>query len=299
MRAIAFVPGHITGFFEICDERAIDLVQIGSRGAGVVITKGVVTEVNAEKSSSTSITVTIDGKTIPAPVTETVVKTMLEMKGQPYSISIAHALEVPMKFGFGASGAGALGTSLALSKAIDLKLTLNDIARIAHAAEVKNKTGLGDVIAQVFGGIEIRREPGPPGVGVIDKIFVDDLTIVCSKIGGEMETKAILTNPSMKLKINQAGRLLVRNLVKEPTVEKFFQLSKEFAIKSGLATPVILKAVQEAEQAGAIGASMIMLGNAIFAGVKEDKVKDVIKTLSKYGEPLVAKIDYLGARILK
>lgn len=299
MRAVAFVPGHITGFFEICDEKAIDATQIGSRGAGVVITKGVLTEVNAEKSSSTSINITIDEKQVPAPVTETVVKTMLEMAGQQYSISVAHLLEVPMKFGFGASGAGALGTAIALSKAIDLKLTLNDLGRIAHAAEVKNKTGLGDVIAQVFGGLEIRREPGPPGAGVVDRILVDDLTIVCAKIGSELETKAILTNPSMKMKINSAGRPLVRSIIKEPTVEKFFQLSKEFSIKSGLATPVIIRAVQEAEQAGAIGASMIMLGNAIFAGVKEDKVESVVKTLGKYGEPIVAKIDYFGARILK
>ena len=39
MKGSAFVPGHITGFFEIFDHE--DSIKAGSRGAGVVLDKGV------------------------------------------------------------------------------------------------------------------------------------------------------------------------------------------------------------------------------------------------------------------
>ncbi|HUU07091.1 MAG TPA: sugar kinase, partial [Thermoplasmata archaeon] len=46
MRARAFCPGHITGFFEIC--RADNLLASGSRGGGLCTSLGALSDVGIE-----------------------------------------------------------------------------------------------------------------------------------------------------------------------------------------------------------------------------------------------------------
>ena len=78
-----------------------------------------------------------------APVTRYVVEKLAK---EP--VRVKTELEMPFGSGFGASGAGALGCAYALNAHFDLGLTANQAAAVAHVAEVTNRTGLGDVIAQ-------------------------------------------------------------------------------------------------------------------------------------------------------
>ena len=79
--ASAFSPGHITGFFRICDEPE-DLLQKGSRGAGVSLSKGTRTTVRLEPARSSSLKVRINGcPTAEAVVSEHVTRTMLSKTG--------------------------------------------------------------------------------------------------------------------------------------------------------------------------------------------------------------------------
>jgi pantoate kinase len=57
--ASAYAPGHLTGFFQICDEPE-DPLHKGARGSGASITRGVNTRVQAEPSDRNSFTISID-----------------------------------------------------------------------------------------------------------------------------------------------------------------------------------------------------------------------------------------------
>jgi pantoate kinase len=172
-------------------------------------------------------------------------------------------LEMPFGAGFGASGAGALGCAYALNSLFDLGLTANQAAAIAHEAEVMNRTGLGDVIAQNAGGLVVRLHPGAPGTGRIDRIPVPPLPI-SYVVRGPISTKQVLSDEKLMAAVNAAGEAALKELLKRPTFANFLQLSRRFTMHSGLASDWALQAIEAVEAAGGM-AGMIMLGDAVFA----------------------------------
>ncbi|MDI6811746.1 MAG: hypothetical protein QMD80_08815, partial [archaeon] len=160
----AYSPSHITGFFVICDNK--NPLYKGSIGCGIVLEAGCVTKVSLDNNLPVKAQIKINGIEEEANTTKYVVEHMAWMS----AVRVSTNFEVPVGAGFGASGAGALSTALALNVLLSLNMTVNEVAQIAHCAEVENSTGLGDVIAETYGGVVIRRKPGPPGIGMIDRI---------------------------------------------------------------------------------------------------------------------------------
>ena len=298
--AKAYCPGHITGFFEICDQPK-DPLKKGSRGAGVSIEKGVVTTVSLKPADQNMIKALINGIETEAPVTKSVVKHMLKLTSKNFMVTINHKVEIPIGAGIGASGAGAFSTALALNKALNLGLTYDKAAQIAHLAEIVNKTGLGTVLAQSRGGVEIRVKPGAPGIGHVDLIPVDpDTVVVCGSLG-PIETKKMLSNPEIREKINRIGGRMVDELVKNASIEKLMKLSKRFATETGLMSEKVKNAVKELEKNGFVNASMAMFGETVFCFVEREKANQVLNILKKYfdkGIILISDINFTGARIL-
>jgi pantoate kinase len=170
---------------------------------------------------------------------------------------------MPLGAGFGASGAGALGAAYALNAYFDLGLTANTAASVAHVAEASNRTGLGDVIAQNTGGLVVRLEAGAPGIGVVDRIPVQPLKI-SYVVRGPISTKEVLSDQKAMQEINRAGEAALKDLLKKPTLKEFMLLSRHFTSRIGLASDWALDAIEAVEAAGGM-ASMIMLGDSVFA----------------------------------
>jgi pantoate kinase len=255
-----FVPCHITGFFEIVEGQ--DPLTSGSRGCGVVIDGGVTTEVTLEEADENSIQCSINGDEALCPVTDSVVEEVLDMVYDTYSVRVAHTTDLPVGCGFGASASGALGTAFALNEVLELDLPETVCGRMAHKAEVENRTGLGDVIAELAGGLVIRTVPGAPGVGETEAIPCD-LSVVAKVMGEPILTKDVLDSEKVEA-INREGRACLDDLMKEKTPANFMHLSRGFAEKTGLMGPEVAGAVTALEGEG-IQASMAMLGNTVFA----------------------------------
>jgi pantoate kinase len=248
----AFVPSHITGFFAA--KRQEDPLRSGSIGCGLALALGATTSVEASPETQ----ILLNGRPSDAPVSRFVVDRLAKTP-----VRVETELEMPMGSGFGASGAGALGCALALNAHFDLGLTANEAAAVAHAAEVTNSTGLGDVIGQNTGGLVIRLEPGAPGIGAVDRIPVPPLRIDYV-VKGPISTREVLSEASAMRRINQAGEAALKELLKRPTLPEFMLLSRDFAVQSGLASHWTLDAIEAVEAAGGM-ASMIMLGEAVFS----------------------------------
>ena len=248
----AFVPSHITGFFAA--KRQEDPLRSGSIGCGLALALGATTTVEASPETQ----ILLNGRPSDAPVSRFVVDRLAKTP-----VRVETELEMPMGSGFGASGAGALGCALALNAHFDLGLTANEAAAVAHAAEVTNSTGLGDVIGQNTGGLVIRLEPGAPGIGAVDRIPVPPLRIDYV-VKGPISTREVLSEASAMRRINQAGEAALKELLKRPTLPQFMLLSRDFAVQSGLASGWTLDAIEAVEAAGGM-ASMIMLGEAVFS----------------------------------
>ena len=306
-KARAFSPAGISSFFEICDRTVdgkpiSDLERVGARGGGFAFEKGVLTAFSVEEANEARLQIFINDKPSPeAETTRTVAETLLRNCDQAYDVVIRHKVDVPIGAGFGSSAAGALGTAFALHKALGLSLTYNQLGRIAHVAEVKCHTGLGTVSPLLLGGCVITLEPGAPGYSVIDRIpLADDYRIVAG-VFRPLPTKEVLALAEIRQKVNKCGRETVDKILACPSLENLLGASKEFAVKSGFATQRVLKLIELAERAGAIGAAQNMVGEAVHAVTTEDNVENVIQAFKKalpQESILNGKIDFQSVRLL-
>jgi pantoate kinase len=301
-KATAFSPAHITGFFQIFDQPKNPLFK-GSRGAGVSLTKGAKTTVRVKKSVKKSVKIRINGKpTETAEVSKSVADAFLSLVGARYQLAIEHEIDVPIGCGLGSSGAGSLSLALALNEALGLGLSKIEAAQLAHVAEVKHRTGLGTVISETFGGMEIRVKPGAPGIGEVKPVATDSNYVVACLPFGPLSTRKALSDPKLRRLINRYGGKLVDKLVTEPKVGKFLELSRGFAELTSLTSERVSKVLADADNEGFV-CSMAIFGETVFSVVKQNEAEDLLKILRRHKQPqydvINAQIDFKGARILK
>jgi pantoate kinase len=275
--ARATVPSHITGFFAA--KRQDDPALSGSIGCGLTLSINAATNVEAAEVTE----ILLNGQLSEAPVSRYVVDRLARSP-----VRICTQLEMPLGSGFGASGAGALGCAYALNALFDLGLTANGAAAVAHAADVVNRTGLGDVIGQNTGGLVMRLEPGAPGIGRVDRIPVPALKFDYV-VKGPISTREVLSDEAALKEINRAGEAALKDLLKRPTLREFMLLSRRFTIEAGLASDWALDAIEAVEAAGG-QASMIMLGDAVFAF-------GGTSALQEFGEVHTTAVSQEGARL--
>ncbi len=255
-----FAPAHITGFFEIREHP--DLLKTGSKGAGIVLEQGMNTGAVIREAENNSVRVFYDNAPCQCRTSTTVAEEMIHRTCGAYAIEIHHFPQLPVSYGFGISASGALGTAFALNHALDLELEADEIGEIAHIAEVRNSTGLGDVSAELSSGLVIRSREGSPKRGSLKSIPVYERVVVFL-IGAPLKTKSVLKNPEKKLVINAAGARCMKAVLKEPTAARFMELSKRFSIETGLMQKDVARAIRGLERAG-VTSAMSMLGNAAF-----------------------------------
>ena len=306
--ATAFSPGGISSFFEICEKTANgqpikDMERIGARGGGFVIKKGVRTKVQVSEARNNTIQIFINGRLSPeAETSRTVAEELLAKTQEKFEVAIFHDVEVPIGAGFGSSAGGALGTALALSGAFGLKLTYNQLGRIAHVAEVKCKTGLGTVGPIMLGGCILTVEPGAPGISVIDRLPLSpDYAIVAGTFDPTPTKNVLLSSAEKRAKVNRCGRETLDAILKEPSVENFLACCLEFAEKTGFMTERVRELVRLAEKAGAVGAAQNMVGEAVHALVREENARNVAEAFRQVlpeERVITAQIDFQGARLL-
>jgi len=306
--AKAFSPAGISSFFEICDTEAngspiSDLEKIGARGGGFGIQKGVTTQIDVSKAESNNIHISINDRDSPeAETTRTVAQMLLEKTSESHEVFIKHSVEIPIGAGFGSSAAGALTTALALSKALGLDLTYNQLGRIAHVAEIKCKTGLGTVGPLMLGGCVLTIEPGAPGIAIIDRIPISTDYVIVAGVFGPTPTKEVLSSPEKRLAVNKWGRKTLQKILSEPSLENFMVCCRDFAEKTGFMTERVKTLIRLAEKAGAIGAAQNMVGEAVHALATLENAENVaqaFKRLLPRDKILVAKIDTQGARLIR
>jgi pantoate kinase len=304
----AFSPAGISSFFEICDtlpdgSPISDLEKVGARGGGFGIQKGVTTEVSVEENDTNSINVFINGKIAPeAETTRAVAEMLLKKVDMSYKVVIKHRVDVPIGAGFGSSAAGALTAALALSKALGLNLTYNQLGRIAHVAEVRCKTGLGTVGPLMLGGCIITVEPGAPGIAIIDRIPITTDYVIVAGVFGPILTREVLSSQEKRLAVNKWGKKTLEKILSKPSLENFLACCWDFAQKTVFATERVRILVKLAEKAGAIGAAQNMVGEAVHALTTLENAENVAQAFKQVlpeNNVLVAPIDIQGARLIE
>ncbi len=294
MKAKAFCPSHITGIFKICKHK--DPLKRGSIGAGICLAKGLKTRIKIKESGSKEVRIFFNGKEIKEKITYQALKEILGENLKIYKIVVNHESKVPYACGFGLSAAYAINTLLCLNELFNLGLTKERICQIAHKIELRNKTGLGDVIAELTGGFVVREVEGALPHGKVRKIEVsEDLKVVCG-IWGKIETKNILTQGEWKLRINEAADLFLPKLFEYPSLENLLRYARRFALKVRIGSRDIFNFLKRTKNF-----AQIMIGNCVFTVVPEGDVEYVINLLEDVNCPkiIVSEISNREAKLLK
>lgn len=271
--AQAFVPGHVTGFFTV--DRDDDPLVAGSRGAGLALSEGVTVTVRTAAERE----IALNGEQVDVEAVERVLDAL------EASVAVRAVTDLPVGSGFGVSGAIALGAALATNDALDRRLSTYELATVAHGAEVQAGTGLGDVVAQLHGGVPVRLEPGSPQHNRMDAVPVRSRVEFWT--GGELSTADVIGGDTDA--ITRAGERALSALVEDPTLPTLMEASRRFSREADLLTDDVRDVITDVTEAGG-DAAMGMLGRTVVA---------TGTGLSDVGyDPQVCRIDPTGATLL-
>lgn len=300
MEAAAFCPAHITGFFKAHTDSMQEPESLGSMGAGFSIKEGVTTRVKAcpKTTQNSNFQIVIHGyQTDKTDVSEFVLNDFLARGSfDDLFFDIKHEITVPVGYGLGSSGAVALSLSLALNKALGTGLDRIAIGKIAHNAEVSCKTGLGDILASYHGGFEIRTKPGAPGIGRLEKIETEPVSVVVICFSPISTNKFIKEHLS---KINGIGGNMVDELLKTKDYGHFQDMSLEFAEYVKVVTPRMKEVIEELSSRQ-IKCGVALFGETVFTIVRPERENSVLEVLDRYPDGVLirSQLDGAGARVL-
>jgi pantoate kinase len=305
--SVVFCPAGISSFFETCrrDEDGnpvTDPTRIGARGGGFAIMRGVTSKVTVKRRDRTRIRIRINSKpSADAHTTRSAIEQLISENGVSLDVAVDIRVRVPIAAGFGTSAAGTLASCLALADAGNLPMTFNEVGCAAHVAEVLNGTGLGTVSALLCGGFVLVREPGAPGIGVIDRLrFPADHSIVCGYLG-PIQTREALAKQGEHATYGSVAHATFEAISKNPTLPFFLAESRKFGKRSGFETPRITNLISTMMCAGAIGAAQNMVGEAVHAVVEDSKTAKVLRAVKRAfpdAKVFLSSIDGQGVRLL-
>lgn len=301
----AYSPGHITGFFSTHDQNNAEtnFNCKGSLGAGFSIDRGITSTVRVFQSSDKNYEIKLNGLSdCELKVSKYVTEYYLSLIKNPVLISIDHESTLPIGYGLGSSGSAALSLSYALNDALDTNLSKLQSAQIAHQADIVCNTGRGTVVSEYVGGLELRLSIGGPGICQIEKTELPSQWCAVILCLAPIKTEVFLSEylNGMKYQIlNEMGRQMLLQLRQAKSVDKFMDLSYEFAAQCKLTEGICKEPVRHLRSEG-FKSSIALFGHTLFTLIQKNNLNKIIDILQRYGGKLiVCGIDNLGARLLK
>ncbi len=240
----AFSPSSVTLFFHIVDSSP-DPLKVGSRGVGVCLSLGALTQV----VEGYRIEVIVNGERVEGSIQEDVAREM-GFRGR-----VETRLHLPVSQGFGMSASAALSTALAIGA--QKGILRSEAVSVAHRVEVRRRSGLGDVASQAQGGFTVRTREGIPPYGVVDALLIPPMDVTLVIFGEEIETAKILREEENRERINRAGKEAMEKFLKELTLKRAVELGREFSRETGLASDELLEFMARCPNS-----TMAMIGNS-------------------------------------
>ncbi|MCE7735831.1 MAG: hypothetical protein GPJ54_13200 [Candidatus Heimdallarchaeota archaeon] len=270
----SWAPGHATLFFAV-PKKYNNPEKMGSIGAGLNFESGVTTSI----SESNTTKILWNNEEINGNVTKTVIDLFQKIHDMKFELNINHESKLKTGYGLSTSGAGAIGTALALNSLFQKNMDYIDLFELAHKAELINHTGLGSVVGQFTGGIEVRISQGGPKLSRTVS-FNSSEEIVIGFLG-PLSTKDVLTSSEQMDLVTKSGIRCVEEVKKitNPSITQIIKLGREFMETCGLMTSRIESIISQLDNIGEKHSTMAMIGEAII--IKPINKDHVLKMLNE------------------
>ena len=265
---------------------------------GVALDTGVTTRVSLRRTRHPRIVARFNGDQLTTEaVSIEVARRYCELDGRSWHIQVSHESGIPSGFGYGTSGAGALGLSLALNEAMGLSLSRPEAAQLAHLCEVECQTGLGTVTSVFSGGLTVRTEPGAPEIGQVRKILLPSSLSIVSASFGPISTRRVLADDYLKKTINACGRALTQTFLLDASHSNVMALSRIFSNCVGLVSSRLRRVMSALDLSG-FTCSMMMLGESLFCLLPHEEVTPVEAILRNHAlSPTTSTVARSGAHL--
>lgn len=251
---LAFSPGSITCFF--LPRRRPEPAETASLGCAINIHHGVTAALRPGPSAGTWL----NGEPADLPTVRRVLEALA-----PEPLHVFLETPLPIGCGFGVSAAAALSTAFAIDRRFALQRSRAELGLIAHVAEVGQHTGIGDVAAQLCGGVVYRRCQAGPLDAVRIPVAAPPLYY---RAFGPLATASVLGSPTLGAAIGREGERAVEWLAARYeglTLEAIFARSREFTEQVGLLQdPRVIGALHEINELKG-SAMMILLGQSVLS----------------------------------
>lgn len=254
----SWAPGHATLFFAV-PESYDNPEKMGSIGGGLNFDTGVITSI----SENTETRILWNNQEITGNVTKTVIDLFQKFHGIKFDLHINHESKLKTGYGFSTSGAGAIGTALALNSLFQTSMEYIDLFELAHKAELINHTGLGSVVGQFTGGMEIRLSQGGPKL--CKTISFDSNEEIVIGLLGPLSTRDVLTSTKQMDLVTKSGIRCVEKVknITNLNLSQIIKLGREFMETCGLMTHRIENIISQLDSIGEMHSTMAMIGEAI------------------------------------
>jgi pantoate kinase len=257
---MAFSPGSVTGFF--VPRFGPSPAETTSPGFAINLDRGVTAAVRPAPAPR----VLLNGRPIElGPVRQV----LNELAPEPVAVALETGL--PIGSGFGVSAAAALGAAFAIDRRYGLGRGREALGLVAHGAEIRHRTGVGDVASQLCGGVVYRRcRSGPFDCLRLDRVAPPALYF---RSFGPLSTSAVLGSAPLATALAAAGTRAIAWLeehLDSLTMDALIDRSLQFAEESGLLTgPAVRGAIDRVRALGG-HATMIMIGQSVLATLPDD-----------------------------
>ncbi len=288
----AFCPGHITALF-YAPPPGPTFEATGSLGAGLCIALGARARVSVSRSRGWEV---LPGPgTRLAPVVAIALGNYISGLTRPARLQLDLELDLPVGQGFGMSGAMTLAALLAAERRLRLLDGDRDrLVAIAHAAEVEAGTGLGDVVPQAQGGMDLRIAPGAPPHGEVLKREADAEVLVAWS-NEPLHTRGVLSDPGTKERLEAVCVPLLERADPDGGLGWLLEAGSAFTRDIGLASEDVVRMMEACSPHGKV--SQVMLGNSVFALGDLKPMGAALDGLSYSWT--TTRVDNVGARLLR
>ena len=255
--ARAFAPGHLTGFFAP-DLNSKDPRGRGSRGAGIVLDRGVIATARYDPRGPSRTRVTSTPR-VPVPISREVAVRL--RAGLPGALSVELRHDLPIGQGLGMSAAGAVATGLAVAHVVEIPESR--AWEVAHLSDLFHGGGLGGVAALRKGGLETRIRPGIPPWGT-SRHWAWNGPVRIYRAAGPRPSPRLLRDPAFLRRVARAGARSVPAFLRDPSLRTFLREAERFTDRIDLGPPRVTRWVHSL-RSPEIACAQAMFGGLVYA----------------------------------
>jgi pantoate kinase len=273
------IPLHVTGIW--LPVLHSDPLLSGSLGAGLLLDPPATVKVYSCKGQSSSCGIAIRSENQLLGGNLDVIEEIKRFRSNLLRQDLLVEVDLPVALGKGYACSAIAALGVAIGYGLRAGLTLEESSRIAHIAEVKAGTGLGDVVALLYGrGLEIRYSPGGPGFARVENIPIHT-TIITATLEGFMHTQQMHSKLGEELYSIAAPRLA--SIFKKPSFDVFIREARHFSIRAGFVSDELRVFLDNLLETGLIKGWYVKKRVLVVAPRSGRRVEEVVNLLAKKG----------------